>query len=170
MLASRQALRHLPSGQTTAVASAAARLTRNTTTPKRELATAAPAKPPSPNDAFANGTNAYYVEEMYRHWRQDPKSVHVSWDVYFGGMDKGLSSPQAFQPPPSLVAAPVDGAPALYSRGGELDDHLKVKKIILFSSPLFHGLIRVLGSIACKGISSARSSCRRPRPSWYFGS
>ncbi|KAG5221110.1 2-oxoglutarate dehydrogenase E1 component [Salix suchowensis] len=64
---------------------------------KRDMAT--PAKPPSPNDPFANGTNAYYAEEMYRIWRQDPKAVHASWDVYFRGMDKGLSSPQAFQPP-----------------------------------------------------------------------
>ncbi len=27
---------------------------------------------PSPNDAFANGTNAYYADEMYRLWKQDP--------------------------------------------------------------------------------------------------
>ncbi|KAG7088597.1 2-oxoglutarate dehydrogenase E1 component [Marasmius oreades] len=98
--------------------------------PRREMAT--PAKPPSPNDIFANGTNAYYAEEMYRHWRQDPKSVHASWDVYFRGLDKGLSSPQAFQPPPSLVAPPADGAPALYATSGgtELDDHLKVQLLV----------------------------------------
>lgn len=94
---------------------------------KRDMAT--PAKPPSPNDPFANGTNAYYAEEMYRIWRQDPKAVHASWDVYFRGMDKGLSSPQAFQPPPTTtqhLPPPADGAPALYSTSGELDDHLKV--------------------------------------------
>ena len=62
---------------------------------------------------------------MYRHWRQDPKSVHASWDVYFSGMDKGLPSFKAFQPPPTI--APADGAPALHAHGGaELDDHLKV--------------------------------------------
>ena len=93
---------------------------------RRALAT--PAKTPSPNDPFANGTNAYYVEEMYRLWRQDPKSVHVSWDVYFSGMDKkGLTSPQAFQPPPSVMPVPIGGAPALHGAGGaELDDHLRV--------------------------------------------
>lgn len=155
MLASRQALRHNAS----AVPSAAARLSRTTTPLKRELATAAPAKPPSSNDPFANGTNAYYVEEMYRHWRQDPKSVHVSWDVYFAGMDKGLSSPQAFQPPPTLVSAPADVAPSLFSRGGELDDHLKVK---IFTSCFFYALTRVPGATARQGISSARSSRRRP--------
>ena len=91
----------------------------------RTFATAAA---PSPNDPFANGTNTYYVEEMYRLWRQDPKSVHASWDVYFTGMDKkGLTSPQAFQPPPSVVPIPEGGAPALHGAGGaELDDHLKV--------------------------------------------
>jgi 2-oxoglutarate dehydrogenase E1 component len=65
---------------------------------------------------------------MYRHWRQDPKSVHVSWDVYFSGLDKGLTSPQAFQPPPRHFPVPADGAPALHiGGGGELDDHLKVR-------------------------------------------
>lgn len=99
---------------------------RSTQQIHRTLAT--PAKPPSPNDQFASGTNGYYVEEMYRLWRQDPKSVHVSWDVYFSGMDKkGLTSPQAFQPPPD-VPMPAGGAPSLHSaQGGELDDHLKVR-------------------------------------------
>lgn len=92
---------------------------------RRTLAT--PATPPSPNDAFANGTNAYYAEEMYRIWKQDPKSVHASWNTYFSGMEHGLLSAQAFQPPPGLIAPPADGAPALYAGGGsELDDHLKV--------------------------------------------
>ncbi|EIW81255.1 2-oxoglutarate dehydrogenase E1 component [Coniophora puteana RWD-64-598 SS2] len=96
---------------------------------RRTLAT--PSGPPSPNDPFANGTNAYYAEEMYKHWRQDPKSVHVSWDAYFSGMDKGLPSAKAFQPPPGLVAPPADGAPALHAgRGGELDDHLKVQLLV----------------------------------------
>lgn len=90
---------------------------------------AAPAAPPSANDIFANGTNAYYAEEMYRCWRQDPSSVHPSWNVYFSGLDKGLLSPQAFQPPPRLLPSPADGAPALHSAGGaELDDHLKASE------------------------------------------
>ena len=93
----------------------------------RHLATPA-ATPPSPNDAFANGTNAYYVEEMYRHWREDPKSVHLSWDVYFSGMDKGLPSAKAFQPPPSILPTQGGIGPSLTGKGGaELDDHLKVR-------------------------------------------
>lgn len=103
---------------------------------QRTLAT--PAVPPSPNDPFANGTNAYYAEEMYRHWRQDPHSVHASWAVYFSGMERGLPSSKAFQPPPSLIAPPADGAPALHAVGGaELDDHLKVNLaflVIFFSN------------------------------------
>jgi hypothetical protein len=91
----------------------------------RDLATAATA--PSPNDPFANGTNTYYAEEMYRHWRQDPTSVHASWDAYFSGLEKGLGS-NAFQSPPKFLPAPADGAPALYASGGaQLDDHLKVR-------------------------------------------
>ncbi|KAJ6620796.1 thiamine diphosphate-binding protein [Mycena sp. CBHHK59/15] len=124
----RQALRRLP---------AAAAATRSVL-PQRSLAAvqkrdlATPAAPPSPNDPFANGTNTYYAEEMYRHWRQDPKSVHVSWDVYFSGLDKGLTSPQAFQPPPRHFPVPSDGAPALHAGGGgaELDDHLKAQLLV----------------------------------------
>ena len=91
----------------------------------RHLATAAIS--PSPNDPFANGTNTHYAEEMYRHWRQDPSSVHASWDAYFSGLEKGLG-PNAFQTPPKfLPAPPADGAPALHASGGaQLDDHLKV--------------------------------------------
>ena len=91
---------------------------------RRELATPA-AQPPSPNDPFANGTNAYYADEMYRLWKQDPNSVHASWNVYFSGLAKGLPSSQAFTPPPRLL--PTDGVtPALHAGQGELDDHLKV--------------------------------------------
>ncbi|KAJ7935482.1 thiamine diphosphate-binding protein [Mycena leptocephala] len=113
----RQAFRRLPA----AAARQSAQLQRSlAAVPRRELATAAP---PSPNDPFANGTNAYYAEEMYRHWRQDPKSVHVSWD--------GLTSPQAFQPPPRHFPVPADGAPALHiGGGGELDDHLKTQLLV----------------------------------------
>lgn len=128
MLSTRQALRRLPVARWPKP--------RSIIPLHRDLATPAT---PSPNDPFANGTNAYYADEMYKHWRQDPKSVHVSWDVYFSGLDKGLTSPQAFQPPPNLPA-PADGAPALHAGGGaELDDHLKVScprhpALIAFSS------------------------------------
>ena len=102
---------------------------------RRTLATPT-AAPPSPNDPFANGTNAYYAEEMYRHWRQDPQSVHTSWAAYFSGMERGLPSAKAFQPPPGLIAPPADGAPALHAVGGaELDDHLKVNLALLVSLP-----------------------------------
>ena len=79
----------------------------------RHLATAAVA--PSPNDPFANGTNSHYAEEMYRHWRQDPSSVHASWEAYFSGLEKRLG-PDAFQIPPKFLLTPADGAPALRAR------------------------------------------------------
>lgn len=119
---SRLALRRVP------LSRIAAQSARPSPVLQRHLATPA-ATPPSPNDPFANGTNAYYAEEMYRHWRQDPSSVHASWDAYFSGMDKGLPSSKAFTPPPSILPPPADGAPALHPGGGaQLDDHLKVSK------------------------------------------
>lgn len=106
----------------------AVKVTRPILPTRRCLATA---QPPSSNDPFANGTNAYYAEQMYRHWRQDPKSVHASWDVYFSGLDKGLLSAHAFQLPPTHFPNPSDGAPALHvGPGAELDDHLKVQLLV----------------------------------------
>lgn len=133
---------------------------------RRSLATAVS---PSPNDPFANGTNAYYVEEMYRHWRQDPKSVHVSWDAYFSGMDKGLPSQKAFQPPPNLVPAPADGAPALHAGGGaELDDHLKVgSHPILFCYSFLTCSLSDPTARSC--VPGSRSPYRRPRPPRHPG-
>lgn len=87
---------------------------------------ATPAKPPSPNDAFANGGNSYYIDEMYRLWREDPKVVHASWNAYFSGMEKGLPSYKAFTPPPSFEAT---GIATLNLTGNkDLDIHLKVRK------------------------------------------
>ncbi|KAG8930122.1 2-oxoglutarate dehydrogenase E1 component [Tulasnella sp. 418] len=111
---------------------AAATSGRSTWTPALARALASAAAPPSPNDAFATGTNAYYAEEMYKYWKQDPSSVHPSWATYFAGMEKGLPSSQAFQPPPSLnIPVPTGGAPSLHVGGGhELTDHLKVQLLV----------------------------------------
>jgi 2-oxoglutarate dehydrogenase E1 component len=144
---SRQTLRLFPSARYTISSRSLACL-------RRGLATPTPA--PSPNDPFANGTNAYYAEEMYRQWRQDPSSVHASWRAYFSGLDKGLPSYNAFQPPPSLLPAPADGAPALHSSGGaELDDHLKASACFSRESVALHVL---LGPTSGSSISSARTS------------
>lgn len=82
---------------------------------------------------FENGTNNHYAEAMYKSWKEDPKSVHASWNAYFSGLDKGLDSTQAFQPPPTLlnVPSPVGGAPTLHVQGGQdLTDHLKVQLLV----------------------------------------
>lgn len=132
---SRQAFRRLARPQATAslpLPPSARRTALVATSALRAILQArgyATAQPPSSNDPFANGTNAYYVEEMYRYWRDDPKSVHASWDVYFKGMENGLTSPQAFQPPPSILPNPSDGSTTLHGLNGgngDLDIHLKV--------------------------------------------
>ncbi|GLB41140.1 putative 2-oxoglutarate dehydrogenase complex E1 component mitochondrial precursor [Lyophyllum shimeji] len=120
---SRQVLRRFPGAYRSARP-----LPSQILAPHRLYATA---KPPSPNDPFANGTNAYYADQMYRRWKEDPQSVHASWDAYFSGLEKGLPSHQAFQPPPTFLPPPVDGAPALQVNGGvNLDVHLKVQLLV----------------------------------------
>ncbi|VDC00190.1 unnamed protein product [Peniophora sp. CBMAI 1063] len=92
----------------------------------RTLATA------NAQDRFANGTNAYYAEEMFRAWKEDPKSVHVSWDAYFKGLDKGLGAGAFAAPPAGAELAPGGGGlPSLFAEGGtQLDDHLKVQLLV----------------------------------------
>ncbi|CAK4069187.1 unnamed protein product [Aphanomyces euteiches] len=57
---------------------------------------------PHPSETFLSGTNNVYVEEMYKTWTKDPKSVHKSWDVYFRQLDQGAVPGEAFIPPPTL--------------------------------------------------------------------
>lgn len=46
-------------------------------------------------------------------WKEDPKSVHISWQVYFRNMESGdMPMSQAFQPPPNIVSRPEGGSPA----------------------------------------------------------
>ncbi|KIJ67496.1 hypothetical protein HYDPIDRAFT_108286 [Hydnomerulius pinastri MD-312] len=95
---------------------------------RRALATPAPA---SFDGSFVTGESSYYAEEMYKHWRQDPKSVHDSWNAYFLAMERAPPRTKPSQSSPSLVATPTDGAPALYGNGNtELGDHLKVQLLV----------------------------------------
>jgi 2-oxoglutarate dehydrogenase E1 component len=53
-------------------------------------------------DSFNTGTNASYVEQMYSAWLKDPKSVHISWNVYFNNLEKGVDPASAYQIPPTI--------------------------------------------------------------------
>lgn len=61
-----------------------------------------------------SGTNAIYVEEMFRRWKADPASVHASWDAFFSNTEAGAPPGAAFTPPPSLQPGnkPVSGQAA----------------------------------------------------------
>ncbi|THZ58220.1 2-oxoglutarate dehydrogenase-like protein E1 component [Aureobasidium pullulans] len=91
-----------------------------------------------PNDSFLQGNTANYIDEMYMEWKRDPKSVHVSWQVYFRNMEKGdMPISQAFQPPPTIVPAPEGGAPGFsptaaagVGDSSDLTNHLKVQLLV----------------------------------------
>ena len=72
---------------------------------------------------------------MYMEWKNDPSSVHVSWQHYFKNMESGnMPTSQAFQPPPSIVSAPAGGVPSLGSTTGvgssDVSNHLKVQLLV----------------------------------------
>ena len=68
---------------------------------------------------------------MYRLWREEPSSVHPSWNVYFSGMAKGMKSQDAFRAPPSLLDFDeVQGSEELsLSSDGNVDEHMKVRML-----------------------------------------
>jgi len=88
-----------------------------------------------PNDAFLSGNTANYIDEMYMAWKDDPSSVHLSWQVYFKNMEGNGNPAHAFQPPPTIVPHPAGGIPALVpgaNLGGNTDvtKHLKVQLLV----------------------------------------
>ncbi|KAL8865015.1 MAG: hypothetical protein Q9174_007119, partial [Haloplaca sp. 1 TL-2023] len=75
---------------------------------------------------------------MYMQWRQDPSSVHVSWQVYFRNMEDGnMPMSQAFQPPPTIIPTPEGGVPQTLPGAGvstgessDVTNHLKVQLLV----------------------------------------
>lgn len=93
---------------------------------------------PDPSDNFLSGNTANYIDEMYLQWKEDPKSVHVSWQVYFKNMESGkMPISQAFTPPPNLVSGSPAIAPTLVAgsgiglgEGSNITNHLKVQLLV----------------------------------------
>ena len=50
-----------------------------------------------------NGSSSLYVEQMFKLWKEDKKSVHSSWDSYFTNIENGVDPALAYQAPPNLV-------------------------------------------------------------------
>jgi 2-oxoglutarate dehydrogenase E1 component len=96
------------------------------------------ASAPDPSDSFLSGNTANYIDEMYLQWKEDPKSVHVSWQVYFKNMESGdMPMSQAFTPPPNLVPPPaggvafnMPGAGMSVGQGSDIMNHLKVQLLV----------------------------------------
>lgn len=86
-------------------------------------------------DSFLQSNNTNYVEEMYEAWKNDPSSVHVSWNAYFKNLDSGAAPSSAFVAPPTLVPTPAGGAGVGFNPGNEphtedVVTHLKVQLLV----------------------------------------
>ncbi|KZZ91296.1 2-oxoglutarate dehydrogenase, E1 component [Ascosphaera apis ARSEF 7405] len=87
---------------------------------------------PDASDSFLQGNTANYIDEMYLAWKEDPNSVHVSWQIYFKNMEDGkMPISQAFQPPPNLVPASTGAVPTIHPvSGSQVSNHLKVQLLV----------------------------------------
>ncbi|QMW25776.1 hypothetical protein G4B84_001021 [Aspergillus flavus NRRL3357] len=78
------------------------------------------------NDDFLQGSAATYIDMMYSSWKNDPSSVHLSWQAYFHNVENGhIPMDQAFMPPPGLVTASTRTSIAPSSR----EDSSTVKQL-----------------------------------------
>lgn len=50
-------------------------------------------------EPFLNGTSCTYIEELYRQWQLNPKSVHFSWHTFFKLVDNNVPPGLAYQSP-----------------------------------------------------------------------
>ncbi|KAJ3097101.1 2-oxoglutarate dehydrogenase E1 component [Phlyctochytrium planicorne] len=80
--------------------------------------------PLQPSETFLTGPSASYIEEMYDSWTRDPKSVHLSWQIYFRNLyADGSSGKPAFIPPPTITPSALGADGALVQEN--LTDHLE---------------------------------------------
>lgn len=89
----------------------------------------------SSQDSFLLTNNGNYIDEMYAQWKQDPSSVHISWNAYFKNIESGSVPPsQAFKAPPTIVPSPMDGAAGFVPGGEPMSEdvvtHLKVQLLV----------------------------------------
>ena len=68
-------------------------------------------------------------------WKDDPKSVHISWQSYFKNMESGnMPVSKAFQPPPNIMpsasGAAEIGIVAAPGTGSDVNNHLKVQLLV----------------------------------------
>lgn len=116
---------------------------------------------PAAKDAFLQGNSASYVEEMYTAWLKDPKSVHLSWQIYFRNQSQGMSSSQSFQAAPTIPQS--GGVPSLVpgAQVGSSDviDHLKVQLLVRAYQARGHHVAR----LDPLGLSNANLAATSPR-------
>lgn len=71
---------------------------------------------------------------MYAAWKEDPNSVHVSWQAYFSNMESDAPASQAYVSPPTIVPTPSGGVPSVVpgraTSGNGIIDHLKVQLLV----------------------------------------
>ncbi|KAF9953219.1 2-oxoglutarate dehydrogenase E1 component, partial [Mortierella alpina] len=100
---------------------------------------------PAAKDAFLQGNNASYVEEMFAAWLKDPTSVHLSWQIYFRNQSNGMSSSQSFQAAPTIPQS--GGVPSLVpgAQVGSSDviDHLKIQLLVRAYQARGHHIARL---------------------------
>ena len=75
--------------------------------------------------SFATGTNAPYIEDLYKEYIKDPESLDPSWRAFFAGYELAASSPVSSDSGvEGRLNARVEAMINAYRRLGHLSSHL----------------------------------------------
>jgi hypothetical protein len=80
-------------------------------------------------ESFLNGTSAEYVERMNQAWRQNPQSVHVSWQAYFEQVERGKLPGAAH-----AIPIPLGQSQSRITYRSRSSKHAKLLRVRYFSS------------------------------------
>uniref|UniRef100_A0AC35TYH7 Oxoglutarate dehydrogenase (succinyl-transferring) n=1 Tax=Rhabditophanes sp. KR3021 TaxID=114890 RepID=A0AC35TYH7_9BILA len=87
----------------------------------------------SSNENFLSGSSSVYVEATYEAWKENPDSVHKSWDIYFRNVEAGVENAYSAPPtlsPSSCVVLGGSGVESGVSGTKAIQDHLNVQLLI----------------------------------------
>lgn len=137
--------------------------------PKRQLSSTPSSSVVNPADAHLSGANAAYVESIYQQWKNDPSSVHPSWNAYFS---TGIFvSPPGLAGNANLIAStPIEtSTPSSGSGSGSVDGTL-IKVIDLVRN--FQSLGHLIADIDPLGREPTRLGGAKTHPQLtpeYYG-
>jgi len=101
-------------------------------------------------EPFLNGSSSTYVEDMYESWREDPSSVHKSWQIFFSRTEGGAGPGEAHVSAPNMpvypMFAPSAAVPMTEASAGDAIQSTRAGQSMILKHHNFQRLLRAYQS------------------------